>query len=109
MPAGSEPPSVGPALPRTWRPFGVRLVGIIAGVGLLAVCIAAWIALGGDLRSRFTAGEKLTLVALGCLGAAVWYALLRSRLSAAVDDVAVVNGYRSRHYDWAQVVAVRLR
>jgi hypothetical protein len=104
MPAGSEV-----RLPHTWRPFGVRLVGIIAGVGLLAVCVAAWIALGGDLRSRFTPGEKLTLVALGLLGATVWYALLRSRLSAAADDVAVVNGFRSRHYAWAQVVAVRLR
>jgi hypothetical protein len=68
----------GPGLPHTWRPFGVRLVGVVAGVGLLAVCVAAWIALGEDLRSRFTPFEKLTLVMLGILGAAVWYALLRS-------------------------------
>jgi hypothetical protein len=104
MPADSEV-----RLPHTWRPFGVRMVGTIAGLGLLAVCVAAWIALGGDLRSRFTLFQKGTLVMLGVLGAAVWYALLRSRLSAADDDVAVVNGFRSRHYDWAQVVALRLR
>jgi hypothetical protein len=109
MPADSEPPPVGPALPHTWRPFGVRLVGLIAGLGLLAVCIAAWIALGEDIRSRFTPFQKSTLVMLGVLGAAVWYALLRSRLSATDDDVAVVNGFRTRHYDWAQVVALRLR
>ena len=104
MPADSE---VG--LPHTWRPFGVRVVGVIAGFGLLAMCIGAWVALGEDIRSRFTPFQKGTMVALGLLGAAVWYALLRSRLSATDDDVSVVNGYRSRHYDWAQIVAVRLR
>jgi hypothetical protein len=109
MPADSDPAPVGPGLPHTWRPFGVRPVGLIAGLGLLAVCVAAWIALGEDIRSRFTPFQKGTLLALGCLGAAVWYALLRSRLSASADDVAVVNGFRARHYDWAQIVAVRLR
>ena len=109
MPADSERPRAGPVLPHTWRPFGVRLVGMVAGLGLLAVCVAAWIALGEDIRSRFTPFEKLTLVMLGLLGAAVWYALLRSRLSASDDDVAVVNGFRARHYDWAQIVALRLR
>jgi len=48
MPAGSEPPHAGPGLPHTWRPFGVRLVGVVAGVGLLAVCVlwlspAVWV------------------------------------------------------------------
>ena len=109
MPADSEPSAVGPVLPHTWRPFGVRLVGVVAGLGLLAVCVAAWVALGADIRSRFTPFQKSTLVLLGLLGAAVWYALLRSRLSATDDDVAVVNGFRARHYDWAQVVALRLR
>ncbi len=106
MPADSE---AAPALPHTWRPLGVRVVGLIAGVALLALCVAAWIALGEDIRSRFTPFQKSTLVALGLLGAGVWYALLRSRLSATDDDVAVVNGFRARHLDWAQIVAVRLR
>ena len=109
MPADSEPAAAAPGLPHTWRPVGVRLVGVVAGLGLLAVCVGAWVALGEEIRSRFTPFQKSTLVMLGLLGAAVWYALLRSRLSATDDDVAVVNGFRARHYDWAQVVALRLR
>ena len=33
MPAASDPA----ALPRTWRPFGVRMAGTVLGVGLLVV------------------------------------------------------------------------
>jgi len=104
MPVVSEP-----ALPHTWRPLGVRVAGAIAGLLLFALCVGAWIALGADIRGRFTPFQKGTLVALGLLGAAVWLALLRSRLTAAVDEVAVVNGFKRRNLEWAQIVAVRLR
>jgi hypothetical protein len=104
MPAVSEP-----ALPHTWRPFGVRIAGTVAGLMLLALCVAAWVALGDDIRDRFTPFQKSTLVALGLLGAAVWFALLRSRLTAGDDEVAVVNGFKRRDLEWAQIVAVRLR
>jgi hypothetical protein len=112
MPPGSEPtppeaPPVG--LPHTWRPLGVRLVGFVAGFGLVAVCVGAWIAIGPDLRARFTVLEKGTMLALGLLGATVWYALVRARLDASETGVSVVNGYRRRDLDWAQVVSVRLR
>ena len=53
-----SPARAAPVLPHTWRPFGVRLVGLVAGLGLLAVCVAAWIALGEDLRSQFTPFES---------------------------------------------------
>lgn len=112
MPAGSDVPTGaagGASLLHTWRPTGVRIVGIASGVALVAMCIGAWIALGADLRSRFTVFEKLTMVALGLLAAAVWYALLRARLSASGHGVAVVNGFKRRDLEWAQIVAIRLR
>ena len=40
MPAGSEPSAL-PSLPRTWRPFGVRIAVIGFGLMLFAVCAAA--------------------------------------------------------------------
>ena len=36
------------------------------------------------------------------------YALARSRVVAEVDQLVVVNGYRRRELDWAQVIAARL-
>ncbi|MDQ6641535.1 MAG: PH domain-containing protein [Actinomycetota bacterium] len=104
MPAVSEP-----ALPHTWRPLGVRVAGTVAGVMLLALCVAAWIALGAEIRNRFTPWQRVTLMGLGLLGAAVWFALLRSRLRAADDGVTVVNGFKRRNLEWAQIVALRLR
>ena len=36
-------------------------------------------------------------------------ALWRSRVTATADRLTVVNGYRTRHYEWSQVIAVSLR
>ena len=106
MPAGSEP---GSRLPRTWRPLGVRIAGTVAALLLVGLCVGAWIALGEDIRGRFTLWQRSTLIGLGLMGAVVWLALLRSRVTAAVDEVAVVNGFKRRDLAWAQIVAVRLR
>ncbi len=108
MPAASEP-GLAPGLPHTWRPLGVRLVGGVSALMLVALCVAAWIALGEDLRARFSLFERGTFVAVGLLGGAVWLALLRSRIGATAEGVAVVNGFRRRNLAWAQIVAIRLR
>jgi PH (Pleckstrin Homology) domain-containing protein len=107
MPAGSEPRRA-PALPHTWRPFGVRIASTVLGGGLLVVCALAWIGFDDETQARFTTFQRLTLFALGLLVFAVWFALVRSRVVAQPDRLVVVNGYRRREYDWAQVVAVHL-
>ncbi len=104
MPADSER-----ALPRTWRPLATRMAGLVAGFALLALCVGAWIALGPEIRARFTLWERVTLLALGCLGAAVWSAVIRPRLTLSDTGLVVVNGYKRRDLVWAQVLAVRLR
>ncbi|MFL6105422.1 MAG: PH domain-containing protein [Marmoricola sp.] len=96
-------------LPHTWRPFGARLVGTVLGVMLLALTLAVWIAFGPDVRSRFTVFQKSTLVFLGLLALSVWFALMRSRVTADANGVVVVNGYRKRTLAWAEVIAVNLR
>ncbi|MCZ4500735.1 MAG: hypothetical protein JWQ74_3290 [Marmoricola sp.] len=96
-------------LPHTWRPFGARLVGTVLGVMLFALVMAVWILFGPDVRARFTVFQKSTLVFLGLLALGVWFALMRSRVTAAEDGVVVVNGYRQHEFTWAQVVAVNLR
>lgn len=93
----------------TVRPLGVRMVGIVAGLGLLAVALGAWIAFGPDVRARFTFFQRTTLVALMVGVAVLVVALVRARIVIDGDHVVVVNGYRRRDLDRAQVVALRLR
>lgn len=106
MPAVSDPRSS--ALPRTWRPFGTRIAGTVAGGGLVAVCVGVAIAFGPELRAEFTTFQRLTLLVLGGMLVAVWYALVRCRITATEEGLTVINGYRRLHYAWAQVVAIRL-
>ena len=104
MPAASE----APRLPHTWRPLGVRVAGTVLGVGLLVVCALAWLGFDDETQARFTTFHRLTLLAFGLLAFAVWFALVRSRVTATAEELVVVNGYRRRGYAWAQIVAVHL-
>ncbi len=96
-------------LPHTWRPFGARMMGTMVGIALLTLTIAVWIAFGEDVRSRFSFLQRATLVLFGLIAFAVWYALMRSRVTANDAGVTVVNGYRTRVYAWSQIIAVNLR
>jgi hypothetical protein len=103
MPAVSEP-----ALPHTWRPLGVRLAVLFFG-GLLGVtCIAGWIAVGADVRSRVTIYQQVTVWLIAALAAALGWGLMRCRLTATARGLELVNGFRRRPYEWAEVLAVHL-
>ena len=113
MPAASDRGPAGapvdpPALPHTWRPFGVRMAGIVLGTGLLVVCAVTWIGFDDATQAKFTLFQRGTLVAVGLLGFLAGYALVRSRVVAEPERLVVVNGYRRREYAWAQVVSVNL-
>lgn len=110
MPAASERPRAAvPELPHTWRPFGVRVAVWFFGVLLVGVCAAVWIGLGAEVRAQFTTLERITLVLIGLLLFSAYYALVRSRVIARDEGLTVVNGYRSRTYEWSQVISVSLR
>jgi hypothetical protein len=101
--------SAQPTLPHTWRPHGARVAGTVLGLLLLVLVIGVWIALGADVRARFSLVQRSTLIGLGLLALVGWYALMRSRVTAEEPGLTVVNGYRSRSYEWSQLVAVNLR
>jgi len=103
MPVDSDVP-----LPHTWRPLGVRLAGAIFGGALLVVCVVAWFAFDPETRAKFNLLQRATLLGLGALGFAVFYALVRSRVVAEQERLVVVNGYHRREYDWAELIAVHL-
>jgi hypothetical protein len=98
-----------PTLPRTWRPFGARIAGTLFGLMLIALVVAVWIGFGADVRGQFTVFQRITLVFLGLLAFSVWFALVRSRVTATDEGITVVNGYRRHDYEWAQVLSVSLR
>lgn len=104
MPADSEPVR----LPHTWRPFGVRIAGTIAGIGLFAICAVAWFAFDPGTRAKFTPLQRGTLVAIGVMIFACGHALARSRVVAEAEHLVVVNGYRRHVYEWAEVVSINL-
>lgn len=106
MPAGSEPGL--PELPVTWRPLGPRVVGIAVGAGLVVICVFSWFTFDEETRQRFTLFQRGTLIALGLLAFSLLFALIRSRVEAHHDRLVVVNGYRRREYEWAQIVGVHL-
>jgi len=108
MPAGSDP-GAAPALPRTFRPLGVRMAIYVAGVLLLVITAVTWFSFPADIRALFTIGQRATVIGLGMMFYAAGWALARSRVVATTEGLTVVNGFRSRRFAWNQVLAVRLR
>ena len=105
MPAASE----APGLPRTWRPYGVRIAIWVLGGLLVALVAAVWIGLGDDVRSQFMPFQRGTLVFMGILLFLTYNSLVRSKVTATEDGLTVVNGYRKRVFEWSQVISVSLR
>src|SRR3954447_4062854 len=103
MPAVSEP-----SLPHTWRPLGVRLAFAFFGGLLVVVCVAAWYAVGADVRARVSIYERITTFLIAALAAAVAWGLMRCKVTAGPSGLEIVNGYRRHAYDWAEVLAVHL-
>ena len=84
MPAGSEPQPL-PSLPRTWRPFGVRIAVVGFGVMLLVVCAAAWYGFDDSVRERFTILQRITVLLMGAGLAACGWALARAGRCAEAE------------------------
>lgn len=97
-----------PTLPRTWRPLGPRVAGAVAGVVLLIIVALLWFGFDDETKSAVTPFQRGTVVLLVVGGLALLYALARSRVVARSDRLVVVNGFRHRDLEWAEVLAVHL-
>ncbi|MFC5731339.1 MULTISPECIES: PH domain-containing protein [Nocardioides] len=104
MPAGSELPE----LPQTYRPFGPRMAAMVFGA--LLVGAFAWLWMTFDQQTKDSVGflQKATVIGFVLLGLALLNALARSRVVATAQGLTVVNGYRTRSYEWAEVIALRM-
>jgi hypothetical protein len=97
-----------PELPHTWRPLGVRLAVGFFGAMLVVVCVAAWIAVGPDVRAKVSIWQLVTILLIAAMGGAVGWGLVRCRVTATRTGLEVVNGYRTHHYEWPEVLAVHM-
>jgi hypothetical protein len=115
MPADSDPHPDRPEgpldirLPHTFRPLGVRIAIYSLGTLLAATAVVMWFAFPPHVRAEFTFLQVFTIIALSLMFYAAGYALARSRVVARETGLTVVNGYRSRRFDWNEVLAVTLR
>lgn len=104
-----KPPVTPPGLPHTWRAFGTLMVATIGGLMLAAVVVTGWFAVEQEVRDSFSAFQRLTLLGMALGVACCWWALLRTRVTAEDSGLTVVNGFRTRRYEWSQVIGVNLR
>lgn len=107
MPAGSDPGMVG--LPRQYRPLGVRLASWLFGSLFVVVCAGMWFGLGEELRGTFKFRYEVTMLAFVAALLVCLHALMRCRVDATFDGLTIVNGYRTHHLEWSQVVGIELR
>jgi len=101
VPAQSQPNT--PALPVTFRPWLATrvLAGLAIGVSVCLIGLAILLpGIAARDRWAFVGFAVIVVVGLGFLA--------RPRVRADDDGLEVVNVWRRRHLDWAEVVAVRL-
>lgn len=94
-------------LPRTWRPLGPRIASAVAISSLVVVVGLLWFGFDEETKQAVTVFQRGTVIFLGLLAFSVLFALIRSRATATEAGLTVVNGYRTHHYEWPQVLAVR--
>lgn len=79
--------------------FSIVLVGAFLGL---------WYSFDEQTKQAVTVLQRCTVGFFVLVGVALMYAMARSRITADERGLTVVNGYRKREYEWAEVVAVRM-
>jgi hypothetical protein len=103
MPAGSDLPV---KLPHTWRPLGARVMGWFLVAALAIMCTMVWVGFTPEIKAQVTMFERLTFGFVGLLILTCVHAVTRSRVVAREGGLTVVNGYKRRDLEWAEVLAI---
>jgi hypothetical protein len=102
-------PAAAPALPWRYRPLGVRIMALAMGALLVGAIAFFWVSLPASVRAQFSFGQRVTLILVFGSMLAFMYGIARSAIRADRDGVRIVNAYRVRRLEWAQIVHVRLQ
>ena len=95
-------------LPRTWRPKGPRIAALVFGIVLVGGFAWLWVSFDDQTREAVSGLQRATVIFFLGVGLAALNGLARSRVTASVDGLELVNGYRKRRLEWAQVVRVSM-
>ena len=94
------------SLPRTWRPKGPRIAALVFGIVLILTFAGLWITFPQETKDAVSPLQRATVIFFIGLGLLLLNGLARSRVVAEESGLDVVNGYRKRHLEWAQVVSL---
>ena len=97
-----------PDLPRTWRPLGPRIAALVFSLVLIGAFAMLWVTFPQETKDAVSPLQRATVIFFIGLGVALLNGLARSRITATDAGLVVVNGYRKRALEWAQVVAVHM-
>ncbi|GGV05527.1 PH domain-containing protein [Actinomadura sp. LOL_016] len=93
-----------PALPTEWRPRTTRLVAYAtAGAIILAMIVLAVF-----VAPQFTIVDRVLMVLFGLGLGWILHMLARCRVTADESGLTVVNAFRTRRLEWAEVVDVTM-
>jgi hypothetical protein len=95
-------------LPWRYRPLGIRLAALLMGGLLVGALAFFWMLLPGSVRGQFTLGQRLTLLAIFAAMVAFLYGIARCSVRADEQGLRLVNVYKVRSLEWAEIVHVRL-
>ena len=100
-------PSV-PDLPWRYRPLGIRLMAAAMGTLLVGALVFIWVAMPASVRAQFNIEQRITLLLIFVAMLAFLYGIARSAIKADADGLRIVNVYKARRLEWAEVVHIRL-
>lgn len=101
-------PSV-PDLPWRYRPLGIRLMATAMGSLLVGALAVIWVAMPASVREQFSIEQRITLLLIFAAMLVFLYGIARSAIRADAGGLRIVNVYRARRLEWAQVVHIRLQ
>jgi len=92
------------ALPYRIRPLGARVAAAIASVAIVFVVAVLWLAMSDEVRATFTTFQRITLLLVFAAMIGLLYALARTSAVASEHGLRVINGFKVRELEWAEVV-----
>ena len=92
-----------------FRPRRLRVVVIVASIGLVLVTALGWWALPAETRVLFSLSQRLTLLGLLATLVGTIGIVASSSVRADADGLRVRNGLRTHQVAWADVHKILLR